>query len=313
MQHRLSHLTFPMVALVLVVACEPPTEPAAAPIPDGVSLALHAGHSWGPAVSVDPDGSADLNTAALEGCPIEGPDGLSLFFASNRDGPIDLWVSHRKDRNSPWGTPQKLPEPVNSASNDFCPTPLPGGRLLFVSTRPGGCGVGTADIYETRLHPTQGWREPEHLGCDVNSAANEFSPSYVGAGGGMLFFSSDRAGQDDIYVSTRGPGGHWGAAVAVAELNAPGFSTVRPNVSQDGREIVFDSNRPGGSGGPDIWTATRRSVSDAWSSPVNLGPNVNSEFGETRASLSRDGKRLYFGSNRPGFQGNFDIFVSTRR
>jgi hypothetical protein len=48
-------------------------------------------------------------------------------------------------------------------------------------------------------------------------------------------------------------------------------------------------------------------------SPVNLGANINSAFGETRASLSRDGKRLYFGSNRPGFEGNFDIFVSVRR
>jgi Tol biopolymer transport system component len=302
-----------MAVLVLAAACERPTEPAAAWDPGSATLALHPGHGWGPAVSVDPDGSANLNTAALEGCPIEGPDGRSLYFASNRDGQIDLWVSQRPNPNGAWGEPEKLPEPVNSAFNDFCPTPLPGGGLLFVSTRPGGCGTGTADIYQTALHPTKGWLEPEHLGCDVNSAGNEFSPSYVPAGGGLLFFSSDRAGQDDIYLSARGPDGEWGPATPVDELNASGFNTTRPNVSPDGREIVFDSNRPGGFGGPDIWTATRPSVFVAWSSPVNLGSNINSESGETRASLSRDGKRLYFGSNRPGFQGDFDIFVSTRR
>jgi hypothetical protein len=303
----------PIAILVLIAACDRPTEPVADLDPGAATLALHPGHGWGPAVSVDPGGASNLNTAALEGCPAEGADGRSLFFASNRDGQLDIWVSRRLNLDSAWGEPEKLPAPVNSAWNDFCPTPLPGGDLLFVSSRPGGCGVGTADIYQTRQHPTRGWLEPEHLGCQANSAANEFSPSYVGAGGGMLFFSSDRAGQDDIYVSARGPGGEWGPAIAVEELNASGFNTTRPNVSPDGREIVFDSNRPGGLGGPDIWTATRPNVSAAWSPPVNLGANINSAFGETRASLSRDGKRLYFGSNRSGFEGNFDIFVSVRR
>jgi hypothetical protein len=45
---------------------------------------------------------------------------------------------------------------------------------------------------------------------------------------------------------------------------------------------------------------------------VNAGVAVNSAASETRASLSRDGRRLYFGSNRGGFQGNSDIFVSRR-
>jgi Tol biopolymer transport system component len=305
-----------MIALLvtpLITACERIAEPLATRLPEGPAMAVHPGQAWGPAVSVDPGGVNDLNTAALEGCPIEGPDGRSLFFASNRDGQIDLWVSRRANRNSGWGEPEKLPAPVNSPFNDFCPTPLPGGELLFVSTRPGGCGSGTADIYLTSLHPTRGWREPQHLGCDVNSASDEFSPSYVAAGGGLLFFSSNRAGQDDIYVSARSAGGSWGTPLAVEELNAPGFNTTRPNVRADGREIVFDSNRPGGFGGPDIWAASRASVFAQWSEPVNLGPSVNSAFGETRASFSGDGKRLYFGSNRPGFEGNSDIFVSTRR
>lgn len=127
---------------------------------------------------------------------MESPNGRSLFFASTRaggQGGIDIWVARRSGGNDAWGAPANLPAPVNSAYNDFCPTP-PGGELLFVSTRPGGCGDGTSDIYRTRLHPTDGWLEPEHLGCEVNSAGDEFSPSYVGAGGGALFFSSDRDG-----------------------------------------------------------------------------------------------------------------------
>src|SRR5215216_8199337 len=41
---------------------------------------------WAPAQKIDEiaGNSAELNTAALDGCPIESPDGLSLYIASNR-------------------------------------------------------------------------------------------------------------------------------------------------------------------------------------------------------------------------------------
>ena len=107
-----------------------------------------------------------------DGCPIESPDGRSLYFASTRPRfvgdlrtDIDIWVAHRDSKDAPWGTPENLGEPVNSTFDDFCPTPTRGGRLFFVSRRvnPGvTCGMG--DIYLTRLNPGQGWEEPQHLG-----------------------------------------------------------------------------------------------------------------------------------------------------
>jgi Tol biopolymer transport system component len=269
---------------------------------------------WQPAVSIDPNGLRGVNTGALEGCPAESPDGGSLFFASNRaggQGGLDIWVAHREGEDQPWGEPQALPEPVNSAHNDFCPTPLPGGRLLFVSNRGSACGGG-ADIYQTRLHPVRGWLEPEHLGCRVNSFGNEFSPSLVEANGRtMLFFSSDRSGIHDIYMSVLGRDGRWQEPEPVHELNSV-FNDFRPNVRRDGLEIVFDSTRDGG-GPPQIWSSHRQSIDEPWPAPVKLGPNVNlASAPQTRPSFSRDGTRLYFGSVREGGEGDFDIYVSTR-
>jgi hypothetical protein len=254
-----------------------------------------------------------VNTPALEGCPIESPDGHYLFIASNRGSSnIDIWASYRAKKSDPWATPGKLPEPVNSEFDDFCPTPLTGGRLMFVSRRPSACGTGTADIYETRLDPALGWLPAQILPCatpdDVNSFAEEFSPSLVEADGRtILFFSSGREGVQKIYSSERQANGQWGAAVAVEELNS-GFQDARPNVSHDGLRIVFDSTRDGGP--PDIWTATRSKLSHQWSAPRKLGPDVNSAATESRPSLSRDGKRLHFGSTRVGNQS--DIYVAER-
>jgi Tol biopolymer transport system component len=83
----------------------------------------------------------------------------------------------------------------------------------------------------------------------------------------------------------------------------------QPNVRRDGRELFFYGNRPG-SGGNDIYSASRASTSDPWSTPVNLGPNVNDvTAAETRPSLSWDGRTLYFGSTRAG---SSDIFFTRR-
>ncbi len=269
--------------------------------------------AWGLAVP-----EAGVNTAAAEGCPIEAPDGRSLYIASNRAGgtadpdPNDIWVFHRESIDGPWGPAENLGQPVNSMYGDYCPTPLHGKYLLFVSTRPGGCGGG--DIYLARNNPAHGW-SVTHLGCAAdgsgpNFPGGEFGPSLVETHEGtLLYFSSDGfdvGGDQDIYVTRRGADGSFGPPTLVEELSTS-FHDFMPNVRKDGLEIVFNSNRggPGSFGGQDVYSSTRASTADPWSTPVNLGPAVNTAGNESRSSLSWDGRRLHFG--RDG-----DIFVSSR-
>jgi Tol biopolymer transport system component len=289
--------------IVALSACAEISDPVADVV--APSMAALPG-SWGAATPLV--GSSLINTAAPEGCPHESPNGRSLFFASSRTGNNDIYVTHRQP-NGEWGEPERLPAPVNSTANDFCPTPLADGGLLFVSDRDDGlnCEPGKADIYQSRLHPTRGWLPVEHLGCVINSAGNEFSPSYVAAGGGMLFFSSDRTGTSGIYVSHRATDGSWGTPQLIGELGTPAF---RPNVSADGREMVFDSNRSG-SLGLDVWYSYRPTPHATWAAPVRLSDGlINSAGNETRPSFSRDGRRLYFGSTR---SGNLDLYVAERQ
>jgi WD40-like Beta Propeller Repeat len=236
----------------------------------------------------------DLNTAFMDGCPIQSPDGLSLYMASNRaegKGGLDIWVATREKTSDPWGAPVSLPEPINSTSDDFCPTPLHGGGLLFVSRRtdPGvTCGLG--DIYFARESPAHGWSDPEHLAC---------------APGGPNSALDDRTGD-----MTFGP------ASPVTELNDAPANDVQPNVRKDGREIVFSSNRSGGAGGQDIWTATRGGEDEPWSAPVNVGGSVNTSLGESRPSFAWDAEQLLFGRAGPlgtgeGGTGASDIYVTT--
>lgn len=285
-------------------------------------VAQAAGFStWAPAQKIDEIGgnSSELNTPFMDGCPIESPDGRSLYMASTRPGGmglLDIWVARRPNRHAPWGAPENLGEPVNSAADDFCPTPIRGGGLFFVSREalPGSCGLG--DIYFTRYTRKHGWSEPRHLGCapdGPNSSLDEQGPSYVQAGckASLYFSRSSATVPGDIYVSTSVAGWGFGPAAPVSELNDAVANDIQPNVRHDGREVVFSSNRAGTLGGQDIWVATRRSIHQPWSEPINLGASLNTVAAETRPSLSWNARTLLFG-RAPGPEGMSDIYVTTR-
>jgi len=302
-----------------VLALLVPATAAAAVVGGGPHFA-----AWSTAQKIDEvaGNHADLNTPSVDGCPIQSPDGLSVYMASNRPGGkggLDIWVATRASTSAPLGAPVSLPEPINSAADDFCPTPIHGGGLLFVSRRVvAGVTCGMGDVYFARLNPAQGWSAPEHLACapeGPNSALDEQGPSYMQ---GRLYFSRSSATvPGDLYVTETIGDMRFGPASVIAELSEAGANDIQPNVRKDGREIVFSSNRAGGQGGQDIWSATRESVDDPWSAPVNLGTSINTALGESRPSLSWDAKQLLFGRAGPagtgeGGTGASDIYVATR-
>ena len=267
---------------------------------------------WGPPTAVDA-----ANTAAPDGCPIESPNGKQLYVASTRPGGYgknDIWVAERQNKNAPWGPMTNLGPAINSADQEFCPTPLGGGWLLFVSDRQ-ACGATpgqnppVGDIYITRQRHDGTWIAPQNLGCVAdgtgpNFVGGEFGPSLVKTNAGtFLYFSSTGTGTNqDIYRSRLGSDGLFGTPDPVAELNTAAADQM-PNVLSDGSEIVFASNR---GGNMDIWTATFDDSTGLWSTPVPVAA-VNTAEPESRPSFSGDGKRLYFGRGAVS-----DVYVSTR-
>ena len=84
------------------------------------------------------------------------------------------------------------------------------------------------------------------------------------------------------------------------------------SISADGLELYIESDRPGGYGSADIYVARRATKDDPLGEPINLGSTLNSASYDTSPSVSSDGLRLYFGSTRPGGQGNDDLWVAKR-
>lgn len=265
---------------------------------------------WSAPVNIEtlPGSSTALNSPAVDGCASTSPDGLTLVFNTNRGGDFDLYMAKRSSTSEGFGTPVRLPEPVNSPASDACATIAPGNRLYFTSTRedPG------SDIYVTKLGP-KGWSVPQNLGPNINTpnALDEAVALYEDENGNEVMLFSSRgdsgAGDGNIYQSINGgpkslvPGGVNSSA-----------SDNRPSVTRDGLTIFFDSTRSGGLGGPDLYYATRSSTSEPFGPAIHLG-SLSSPGFDARAAISKDGSFMTFSSQRPGNESPApDMWYTTR-
>ena len=264
-----------------------------------------------------------VNSTATDRGPAISKDGLSLYFASTRlsgsFGGEDIYVSQRESQDSEWGPPVNLGPIINTTANEMVPAFSRDGHLMFfASNRP--LGLGGVDIWVSRREQTHddfAWQPAENLGAGVNSASTDAGPSYFEndeVGVAQLYFNSNRPGGpgvSNLYVSEQAADGSFGPGVLVLELSSTG-ETARASVRHDGREIFFTSNRPGSINTQDLWVATRETVSDVWSAPINLGSTLNNGPLDVQPYISADRETLFFASTRPGGVGSTDLYMSTR-
>jgi beta-lactamase regulating signal transducer with metallopeptidase domain len=259
-----------------------------------------------------------VNSSSDDDNPSISADGLSLYFQSRRSGGFgnaDLWVTTRTSVSDPWEEPVNLGPTINSSSYDACPSISADSlELYFGSWRPGG--FGDCDLWVTSRPTTDDpWGTPMNLGPTVNSSDAE-NLVEISADGLELFFGSKRPGGVggwDIWVTTRTTiNDDWGEPVNLGPTVNSSSGDGSPSISADSLSLFFDSSRPGGYGLWDIWVTTRATKDDYWGLPVNLGPVVNTVYGEAGPSISADGIQLYFsewgGVFRPGGSGFIDLW-----
>lgn len=262
-----------------------------------------------------------VNSATRDENPTLSADGLSLYFISDRPGGVggvDVWVTRRDSRSSPWEAPVNLGPPVNTSFTDGAPSLSPDGHLLFIhSNRPGS--LGGNDIWVAHRSGSKDeddWETPVNLGTDVNTTDDEQGPDYVASdGGGALYFNrgNQAVQQSDLYrVGLHRDGSTEGPAQPLTELNAAGFNDAAPTLRPDAREILFWSTRPGGLGGVDIWGSTRQSANHPWSTPENAGAPLNTSVVDIHPELMQDALTLFFSSDRAGGVGATDLWMTTR-
>ncbi len=181
--------------------------------------------------------------------------------------------------------------------------------ILLFTGWPGGARAQQDDLHRTIITPPNHAVSISNLGAGVNSTDDDFAPMVLG-NGRVLYFTSNRTGDQDIYSTAASRTG-WGPVIPAREgINSSepdGSTTITP----DGHFMVFvGCDRDDGFGDCDLYAA--RYSAGAWRDIRNLGRVINSEHWESQPSISADGTRLFFASDRPGGYGGTDIWVSQR-
>jgi len=202
--------------------------------------------------------------------------------------------------------PVNLGAAINTKDREYLPTlTADGNNLIFSRT------VDNNEDFYISHQVNKQWQTAVPLSDKINTRFNEGAQT-ITPDGNYLFFTGcnreDGFGSCDLYVSHKNGNG-WDTPFNLgAVVNSSSWDS-QPAVTPDGNTLYFVSNRPGGTGGYDIWKTTLNSNGD-WTKPENLGPNINTPFDENTPFIHPDGKTLYFSSNGwPGL-GNMDIFYS---
>lgn len=155
-----------------------------------------------------------------------------------------------------------------------------------------------------------------NVGDVINTAYDEFAP-IISADGYMMIFTSSRpigkkaiakkllAGNENIYVSYYDDyTWKWSEPKLLGEsINQPEKNNSAISLSNDGQRLLLFRGDPDGN----IYETVLKG--DEWSEPVKLPEPINSKMHESSASISPDGRTIYFVSNRKGGQGKLDIWM----
>lgn len=211
-------------------------------------------------------------------------------------------------------------EAINTPAAEYSPV-YNKGELYFTSNRDGGkvykaTGTGFTDIYSVKTRGTVvEMASLKQLGEVINDpGVNEGSVTFSADGYTMIFAKgnsgkSNSTEQINLYF-TRYRNGRWSNPRPL-NVNDPASWDSCPALSPDGTTLYWASDRPGGFGGSDLYSATLNNRG-RWVDIRNLGPEINTPGDEMFPYAAADGS-LYFSSDgHPGL-GRLDLFVAKRR
>ncbi len=218
----------------------------------------------------------------------------------------DVMIVHKT--GSQWSTPQSAgivaPAVGGVKSNIGSVGMSPDGQKMLIYV---GSGGNNGDIYSSMLQGDK-WAVPSKLGREVNSTYMENSASFT-PDEKVVYFASNRPGGlggMDIYKAEKQPDGSWGAPINLGPTVNSKYDEEAPFIHPDKKTLYFTSDGTNSMGGDDIFKTVNEK--GKWTTPVNLGSPINSVYNDGFFSLSADGKKGYFSSDRPGGKGGGDIY-----
>jgi outer membrane protein OmpA-like peptidoglycan-associated protein len=254
---------------------------------------------------------SEINSEFTEYNPVVSTDESVLAYTALRpnsdrtrstaDFVEEILISTKDGKNSNWSAPKVLK--INSRFNVGTAGISPDGEKMLIFI---GGPNGTGNIYTTDRQGKD-WSTPAQIGNHVNSNFLESTAS-ITPDGKTVYFASNRPGGFggmDIYKVERSEKG-WGQAINLGPTVNTSFDDDAPFIHPDGKTLFFTSEGHNSMGGKDIFRTVL--VGGKWIAPENMGFPINTPANDNYFTLTADGSKGYFSSDRQGGYGGQDIY-----
>ncbi len=254
-----------------------------------------------------------INTPYEETAPIISPDANSLYFVrigdpknNGREDAADIWLSQKMPDGS-WSRAVNAGAPLNNRFANRVVGIVPNGYQLYLinTYRKGNSQLAISE----RVGRT--WSYPSKVVIDSLSANEENVDFHLNSWGNIMVVSmarQDAIGRRDLYVSIKKQDGTWSKPKHMGDvLNSRGDEGY-VFIALDGKTLYFSSNGHRGKGGMDLFMSKRLDESwQSWSTPQNLGDNINDRSDNQFISVAAEGEVAYLSTQNGDQKG--DIFT----
>ncbi len=198
---------------------------------------------------------------------------------------------------------------INSRYDDFgwIQSPNDPDQYYFTTNRPNtviSMAAGHHEIYQI-ADESGTWSKTKRLTYPVNSRAEEILSGISQSGDALLIYRKDEKSAKHI-IHRRGSQKGKQKSIDIASR----FEVENGMIQFYSDDIaIYAADQPDGYGGYDLYISYREG--SGWTTPINMGPEINSPYDELSPYISNEGRILYFSSNRIESVGGYDIFRST--
>ncbi len=236
-----------------------------------------------------------INSEGSEYAPLISADGKTLYFCAkyrvDNIGKEDIFFSQNNDNQ--WSRARAMPG-INTVSSSEAPEAISVDGTQMMMFQNGQL------CYSNQTY--DGWSELEFLPKSINKTKWQADASISSDGRALLFASArkdivgfTKQNNLDIYVALKNERGEWQDVINLGQqINTP-YLDRSPFLHPDMKTLYFSSTGHGGFGEMDVFKTTR--LDDTWtnwSTPVNLGREINTPKNDWGYKVSTDGKTAYF-------------------
>jgi TolB protein len=205
--------------------------------------------TWGPAKAVSFD-SIDNDFD-----PAFAPDGLGVYFFSNRKGGLggdDIYFVSFDPKTGSYGTAVNLGPEINSPKDEWAPAVSPDGATLLFATDGRG-GRGKHDLFVAEREG-QRWVRARNL-AELNTEKEDLDATFLPDGRSIVLTSGDLEGTVALYYVPWLSGRYGSRQALGGTVNQRDASSFGPAVSATEPGVLyFNSRRPEGPGRQDIFS-----------------------------------------------------------